>query len=90
MSEARRFLISEVCEALGVNQQFVVHCIRAHWIHPFSPETMELDEEDFARLELIQELKEDFGVNEEAIPIILHLLDQVYFVRRQLHYKWGR
>lgn len=40
-----------------------------------------LDEEDLARAKLIRELQEVFGVNDEAIPIILHLLDQLYFLK---------
>lgn len=84
MSDAKRFLISEVCEKLGVEKQFVIHCIRAHWVRPVMPETAELDEEDLARLKLIWELREDFGVNEEALPIILHLLDQVYYLRQRI------
>ena len=78
----RYLVISEVCERLGVEQEFVVHCIREHWIAPASPGTTELDEEDLSRLALIRELQRDFGVNEDAIPVILHLLDQLYHLRR--------
>jgi chaperone modulatory protein CbpM len=30
-------------------------------------------------------LKEDFGVNDEGIPLILHLLDQIHGLRRSMH-----
>jgi chaperone modulatory protein CbpM len=82
--QSKRFKISEVSHRLKVGEAFVVHCIHAQWVQPISPDTAELDEEDIARLELIRELQEDFGVNEQAVPIILHLLDQLYFLRRQL------
>lgn len=78
------FMVSEVCEQLGINEEFVSHCIEAHWVVPALPETTELDEEDVARLSLIRELKEDFGANDESIPVILHLLDQLYFLRSRL------
>jgi chaperone modulatory protein CbpM len=36
-----------------------------------------MDDEDLARIRLIRDLKEDFGVNDEGMSIILHLLDQL-------------
>jgi chaperone modulatory protein CbpM len=38
---------------------------------------MIFDEEDLARIRLIYELQMDMGVNDEAIPVILHLVDQL-------------
>jgi chaperone modulatory protein CbpM len=37
---------------------------------------------DLARGRLIQELKNGFGVNDEGVDIILHLLDQLHGFRR--------
>jgi chaperone modulatory protein CbpM len=37
---------------------------------------------DVARARLIQELKNGFGVNDEGVDIILHLLDQLHGFRR--------
>ena len=37
---------------------------------------------DLARGRLIQELKNGFGVNDEGVDIILHLLDQLHSFRR--------
>lgn len=37
-----------------------------------------------SRAQLIIELKQDLGVNDEAVPIILDLVDQLYGVRRAL------
>jgi chaperone modulatory protein CbpM len=39
---------------------------------------------DVARAQLIWELRSDMQVNEEALPIVLSLLDQLYDLRRQL------
>lgn len=41
-------------------------------------------EVDVARVRLIVELRRDLGVDEEAMPVILALLDQLYGLRRQL------
>ena len=35
------------------------------------------DDSDVARVRLIAELRNDLGVNEDAIPVVLRLLDQV-------------
>ena len=39
---------------------------------------------DVARAQLIWELRSDMQVNEEALPIVLSLLDQLYDMRRQM------
>ena len=39
---------------------------------------------DVARVELILEVRREFAINDEALALILVLLDQVYDLRRQL------
>lgn len=39
---------------------------------------------DVARAHLIVDLKGDFGVNDEGVDVILHLLDQMHGLRRAL------
>lgn len=41
-------------------------------------------ERDVARAHLIQDLKADFGVNDEGIDVILHLMDQIHGLRSAL------
>ncbi len=82
MNYKKKFIVAEVSEKLRMDSKFILHCIQAQWISPSSPKMMELDEEDIARLQLIRDLKEGFGANDEAIPVILHLLDQIYSLRR--------
>ena len=45
---------------------------------------MNFSDMDVARARLIQDLKTDFGVNDEGVDIILHLLDQLHGLRRAL------
>jgi chaperone modulatory protein CbpM len=40
---------------------------------------------DVARVRLIHELRHDLGVDDEALPVVLSLLDQLYAARRQMH-----
>jgi chaperone modulatory protein CbpM len=39
---------------------------------------------DLARAHLIRDLKADFGVNDEGVDVILHLVDQLHGLRRVL------
>src|SRR5262249_12254478 len=39
---------------------------------------------DLARARLIRDLREDFGVNDEGISVILHLVDQMHGLRRSM------
>jgi len=41
-------------------------------------------EVDVARVRLILEIRRDFAVDEETLPVLLSLLDQLYRARRQL------
>ena len=84
MANEKRYVLTEVCETLGIEKGFVTHCIRSHWVRPADTSELHLDEQDMARLRLIHELIADFGVNHEAVPIILHLLDQLYTQRQSV------
>jgi chaperone modulatory protein CbpM len=74
------YLMDEVVERFGLTREFLDHCVQASWIHAAVPEKGIFDEEDLSRARLIHELQADFGVNDESIPLILHLLDQIYYL----------
>lgn len=74
----RRYSLVEACEQTGAQQTYLIRCLRARWVSPAFPEEFELDEADLARLRLIVTLQEDLGVNDEAVPVILHLVDQLH------------
>ena len=63
--------------------------VEAEWLVPVaSKKTFQFSEADLARARLIQDLKLDFGVNDEGIAIVLHLLDQLHGLRcllRDIH-----
>ena len=59
--------------------------IERSWVLPIRQEgTYLFDDADLARARLIAELHRDLEVNEEARPVVLRLLDQVYGLRRTL------
>jgi chaperone modulatory protein CbpM len=63
--------------------------IEAEWLMPVTnQEAFLFSEADLARARLIRDLKGDFGVNDEGIAIVLHLLDQLHGLRclvRDIH-----
>lgn len=60
--------------------------VAAGWIVPpqTEPEPM-FAEVDLARAQLIRDLRDDMGVNDEGIDVILHLVDQMHGLRRGMH-----
>ena len=59
--------------------------IDAGWLMPKQGvDPHQFFEIDVARVGLIRDLREDLGVNDEGISIILDLLDQLHGVRRTL------
>ena len=80
----KNFSLVEASRITGLERTRIIGFIQREWICPTDENPEVLDEEDVARLQLIHELLEDFGANEEAVPVILHLLDQLYRLREQL------
>ena len=71
-----------VCEECSIPRHFLLKLIVKDWIRPADPERHSFDNEDVARIKLIVELIEELEVGENAIPIILNLLDQVHVLRK--------
>ena len=84
MSLSLRRKLEEASEFCQVPADVIIQFIEEHWIIPVDAEHKVLDEEDVARVRLIWELKEEFGVNDEAVPLILHLVDQLNLMHLRL------
>jgi chaperone modulatory protein CbpM len=77
-----KFTLLEVSGLTGLEPARISSWIAMEWISPRSFEA--LDYEDIARLRLIRELQHDFGANEESVPLILHLVDQLCYAQEVL------
>jgi chaperone modulatory protein CbpM len=84
MEEKKVFQITEVARVCHMERTQIQKWIEEEWIHPAGPESQSLDQEDLARIRLIADLRGDLGVNDEAVPIILHLLDQIHYLRNHI------
>jgi chaperone modulatory protein CbpM len=80
--EKKAFALVEVIEITGVDHQTLFTFVEREWISPEQPD--QFDQEDLARIRLIQEFRHQFGANDEAISLILHLMDQMYYLRSQI------
>lgn len=59
--------------------------IGAQWVCPQAEgEDWLFDDIDIERCRLIVHLRVELSVNDDAVPVILHLLDQVYGLRHQV------
>lgn len=74
----------EVTQTYQVSAEFIRDCLRKQWIDPLDQEAGRLAQEDVARLLLIRDLMEDMGVNDESIPVILSLIDQIHALKRKV------
>ena len=79
--------LSEVASMLDrVDRVEITHWVELGWVAPArrAPEPV-FSELDVARLCLICDLRHDMAVEEETVPLVLSLLDQLYDLRRQLN-----
>ncbi|MDR3528653.1 MAG: chaperone modulator CbpM [Rhizomicrobium sp.] len=75
-----------VAQMPGVQRPDLERWILNEWVKPDAGcGDYEFCEIDVARARLIRDLRDDLDVNEEALPVVLLLLDQLYDLRRRLH-----
>jgi chaperone modulatory protein CbpM len=57
--------------------------IEAGWLRPSGNRSShEFSDIDLARARLISDLRSDLEVNDEAVPVVLDLIDQIHGLRR--------
>ena len=79
--------IEHLCTEIdGLRPQDVERWIGKSWIRADeAAEGYMFQDIDVARVRLIVELRDTMRVNEDALPVVLGLLDQLYTLRRELH-----
>lgn len=69
----------------GVKSTELRYWIEEGWVRPeIEAGEYVFREIDVARARLIQQLRRELAIDRETIPVVLHLLDQVYAMRRHL------
>ncbi len=74
-----------IVEVEGVSEADLRVWIAYGWIRPaLLDEQYSFTEVDVARISLIVDLRQRMGINDEAMPVVLDLMDQIYGLRREL------
>lgn len=67
----------------GLEVQTLEFWIEQQWLVPQqTSDELSFSDTDLARAHLIRDLRGDFGVNDEGVDVILHLVDQLHGLRR--------
>lgn len=79
------FLFDDVLDRCEVKRSDLDVWIERSWVRPVRDDSNWLfTDEDVARIHLICDLANNLEIDEEALEVILPLLDQVYALRRSL------
>ena len=74
-----------LCRSVGVEIAELERWVELSWVVPEGrPGQYWFREIDVARARLILELRHELGVDEQTLPVVLSLLDQLYRTRRQM------
>lgn len=82
--------IETLCVALpGLRREDVEQWVAQDWVRPQGVGVgagggWQFGEIDVARVRLIHELRDELRVDEQALPVVLNLLDQLYDARRRM------
>jgi len=80
-----RGIAQVVVEVEGISESDLRVWIEYGWIQPArGEEDFAFSELDVARVSLIADLRYRMGINDEAMPVVLDLMDQIYGLRREL------
>jgi chaperone modulatory protein CbpM len=83
---ARSFTLTAVVQTIpGLTEDALHGFLRQDWVRPAHPHgEPSFSDADIARIRLILDLRATMAIEEETLPIVLSLLDQLYATRRQL------
>ena len=77
--------IDRVASIAGLGAADIERWVELAWVRPDgAPGQWAFREIDVARVQLIVELRDGLHVEEDTLPVVLSLLDQLYDTRRRL------
>lgn len=75
----------EVLAEFNLSRDQLLLWIERRWVLPLAQDDdYVFGEADVARLQMIVELQRDLAIDEEAMSVVLDLLDKLYGLRRQM------
>lgn len=77
--------IEDVAKRTSIRAAELHLYIQQSWVLPMEEEGRYFfDDADVARIQLIYDLRTDMGCNDEAVPVVLNLVDQLHSMNRAL------
>jgi chaperone modulatory protein CbpM len=77
--------MADVLAACEISEDELTLWIERRWIMPLGSEGQYVfSEADFARAQTIAEFRRDLALDEDAVPLVLDLVDQLHATRRRL------
>jgi chaperone modulatory protein CbpM len=75
----------EFLERARLDRRTLAVWVEEEWLIPaHAADELAFTDMDLARANLIHDLKDKMGVNDEGLGVVLHLLDQMHALRRAL------
>jgi len=77
--------LADLVVELDCPREQLVLWVERRWVLPLQQDgDFVFSEADIARVQMIIDLRRDMGIDDEAMPVVLDLLDKLYGVRRQM------
>lgn len=77
--------LAEIVTEFSLSRDELLLWIDRRWVLPLAQgEDFMFGEADVARVQMISELHGDLAIDDEAMSVVLDLLDKLYTVRRQM------
>jgi chaperone modulatory protein CbpM len=80
----KKYEMTYVCERLNVSEENIHQWIMGRLIEPVDPSGPFFDDEDLSRIRLIVEMERLCETHEDALEVILRLVDQVHGLHAEL------
>jgi chaperone modulatory protein CbpM len=78
-------LLAEITAELGIAGDELRLWIERRWVLPMAHDgDYVFSEADIARVQMIIDLRHDLAIDDEAMPVVLDLLDKLHGLRRQM------
>ena len=79
-------VLEQIAAEFGVDADELTIWVERHWVMPLrSGMEFQFTDADRARLRMIVEFRRDLAIDDEAMPVVLDLVDRLHAARAQLH-----
>jgi chaperone modulatory protein CbpM len=76
---------ADIVTEFGIEQSELQLWVEKQWVLPLEQDgQFTFSEGDVARVQMIVDLRRDLAIDEEAMSVVLDLLDKLYGLRRQM------